>query len=163
MALANSVRIYTLDTVRIKVVHTHEYFAQTMLDFTYLRQLRATDTDSANYSHTKKRDSNYIGRRLIASSDEGVVVLWDVNSLGTETVDLFREVYPLDEPPAAATSSRKSQIGRAKARLSRSSIKVRDSATCRAYVHPCTWQCIDFSMSLLDVCVTANLMIYDDL
>ena len=94
MAICTStcVRIYSIDTLNIKAVCSHSLIHSERLYFSKLVRINYPQHVTMNY--TGKMLSDQYKEMLVASSDEGKLVVWDIKHTREESIAKFYDTYP---------------------------------------------------------------------
>lgn len=85
------IRIYSIDTLNAKAVCSHNLVHSERLYFSKLVQLNYPQDVSMNY--TGKMSEQY-KEMLVASSDEGILVAWNIRHVREESLAKFYNTYP---------------------------------------------------------------------
>jgi hypothetical protein len=88
VALAQGVKIYTIDVRTVKGCHSFELINSTNVYFTQLVLLRAPE-GCVNYAMNRPTPL-VIGVQLIAVTDDGQIIIWDANRMRRKSEFMFR-------------------------------------------------------------------------
>jgi WD40 repeat protein/Ca2+-binding EF-hand superfamily protein len=93
VAIASSVRIYTIDSVDFRGVCSYELVHGNPLYITNMVFMKSKDDEEfVNYAITKVSKSRVIGYCLICTGDDGNSVTWDINGIREKSEDGFRKI-----------------------------------------------------------------------
>jgi hypothetical protein len=87
------IRIYSIDSLNIKAVcsHTLSHYGGERLYFSHMVTLNYPQHVSMNYSG---KLSDKLKEMIVVSSDEGVLVAWDICRVREESIAKFYDTYP---------------------------------------------------------------------
>jgi Ca2+-binding EF-hand superfamily protein len=91
---SGSIKIYTIDTLHCKIAMTHTLTHTPSLYLSEMRFFPLPSKGSINYTPALDNIPSKYSDLLIASSDEGFVILWDASQIRKETKSKFYSQYP---------------------------------------------------------------------
>lgn len=91
---SGSIKIYTIDTLHCKIAMTHILSHSPSLYFSDILFFPVPSKSSINYTPTLDNIPSNYTELMIASSDEGFIVLWDASKICKETKSKFFTQYP---------------------------------------------------------------------
>jgi WD40 repeat protein/Ca2+-binding EF-hand superfamily protein len=94
VCLSNSIKIYAIDFEYNKLVHSHTLLSPDSLYLSRLIALSYPKFNSVNYGATNNPIYLELDHVLVASSDEGKLVVWNLVGIGLEAVEAYFSAYP---------------------------------------------------------------------
>lgn len=139
LGLTRGVVIYTIDTLELRGVKTYELQHDWSIFITNIIVLRNPDMSAVNYSSVRAKMSTGEGAQIIAVTDEGKIVVWDVDNLRLSSEAQYRKYWEAHKERAKQQALQQQQVRRNKrgSAGARASAAV-DSPTADGGVHP--WQ-----------------------
>lgn len=96
VSLSGSIKIYTIDTHHSRIAQTHTLSHTSSLFFSDILHFHISPRGSINYTPSLDNVLSKYEELLIATSDEGFLILWDARMLRKETKARFYCYYPCE-------------------------------------------------------------------
>lgn len=95
IAMSSGIVVYTIDLVEQRGVRTFHLQHDWPIYITSLIYLRNPDMTAVNYSSVRSKASTGEGIQMVAVTDEGKLVIWDVDQLRFSSESLYRQYFKL--------------------------------------------------------------------